>query len=102
MARLIDPKGLRGRTLGWARQEMSASRLPPRSDRILDALLYHGELARGEVAPLLSTSSRHGRRLTAALMARGAIGAGSARATLRLEFPGALIDRWLPGAFARA
>ena len=101
MTRLIDPKGLRERILAWAQVEIATSRLPPRSDRILDALLLHGELPRGHVATLLGTSSRHARRLTAALTARGAVTARSTRAPLRLAIPAALLDQWLPSAFPR-
>ena len=101
MARLIDPQGLRERIVAWAQVEVAASRLPPRSDRILDALLLQGELPRGSVAALLGTGSRQARRVTAALMARGAITARSTRAPLRLAVPATLLEQWLPGAFPR-
>ena len=101
MARLIDPQGLRERIVAWAQVEIAASRLPPRSDRIFDALLLQGELPRGSVATLLGTGSRQARRVTAALVARGAITARSTRAPLRLAVPATLLEQWLPGAFPR-
>ncbi|MDE0008995.1 MAG: Fic family protein [Gammaproteobacteria bacterium] len=101
MTRLIDPQGLRERIVAWTQVEIAASRLPPRSDRIFDALLLQGELPRGSVATLLGTGSRQARRLTAALMARGTITARSTRAPLRLAVPAALLEQWLPNAFPR-
>ena len=99
MEQLVQPDRLRGRILQWAGEEIRANALPRKAERILDALLYRGELPRGDLPELLDASERHARRIVAALSERGAIVADSTRAPLRLAFPAGLAPRWMPGLF---
>jgi Fic family protein len=99
MEDLVQPERLRDRMLIWAEEEIRANRLPPRSGAILEAVLYRGELPRGDAEKLLGTSPRHARRVTSALLARGVLTSESTRAPLRLAFPAALAPRWMPGLF---
>ncbi|HSP00138.1 MAG TPA: Fic family protein, partial [Thioalkalivibrio sp.] len=73
--------------------------LPPRAGNILEAVLYRGELPRGDVASVLGTTARHARRIVAALGDRGVLVSETPRAPLRLAFPAALAHRWMPGLF---
>ncbi|WP_276315712.1 hypothetical protein [Ectothiorhodospira shaposhnikovii] len=41
----------------WAEEETRFGNLPPRAGNILEAILYRGELPRGEVAGLLGTTA---------------------------------------------
>ena len=68
-------------------------------NQILEAILYRGELPRGDVPQLLGASDRHARRVTAALTKRGVIVSRSTRAPLRIAFPARLASRWMPGLF---
>ena len=63
------------------------------------AILYRGELPRGEVPALLGYAERQARRTVAALMEREVITSKSTRAPLRLHFPAKLASRWMPGLF---
>lgn len=102
MEQLVEPRRLRERVLAWVARETADGRLAERSDTLLDALLYRGELPRGEVARLLSVSDRHSRRIVSGLLERGALASASTKAPLRLAFPAALAHEWMPGLFPRA
>ena len=99
MASLMQTDKLRDRILIWAAEEMRGGTLPPKSDIILRAVLYQGELPRGDVATLTSQSDRAARRITSALIETGILTSESTRAPLRLAFPVKLAMRFLPGLF---
>lgn len=99
MEELVQPTRLRNRILIWAEEEVRANALPPKSGAILEAILYRGELPRGEIAALLGTSDRQARRVTSALIEREVITSESPRAPLHLAFPAKLASRWMPGLF---
>ncbi|MDP6345060.1 MAG: Fic family protein [Alphaproteobacteria bacterium] len=99
MERLVQPNRLRDRILIWTEEEIRADALSPRSGAVLEAILYRGELPRGEVARTTGTSERQARRVTAALIERGVLVSESPRAPLRLAFPARLAARWMPGLF---
>lgn len=99
MEELVQPERLRMRILMWAEEEARLGNLPPKAGTILEAILYRGELPRGEVAGLLGTTARHARRIVAALADHRVLTSEGPRASLRLAFPAALAPRWMPGLF---
>ena len=99
MEGLVQPDHLRNRILIWAEEEIRAGALPPKSGAVLQAILYRGELPRGEVAQILGTGERQARRVSAALIEQGILTSDSSRTPLRLAFPARLASRWLPGLF---
>ena len=99
MESLVRPDQLVNRMQLWAEEEVRQGHLPAGAGDVLRAVVYRGELPRGEVAGLLGHSDRHGRRVVAALQAAGVLTAESTRAPLRLTFPAALAGRWFPGLF---
>lgn len=99
MEKLVQPAELRARIQLWAEEEVRLDRLPPKSGAILEAVLYRGELPRGEAATVVGTGDRQARRVVAALLDRGVLTSTSTRAALRLAFPAALASRWMPGLF---
>ena len=99
MEELVQPDRLRNRILLWVEEEIRANALPQKAGRILEAILYRGELPRGDVPQLLGVSDRHSRRVVAALIKRGVIVSTSTRAPLHLAFPAKLASRWMPGLF---
>jgi len=99
MAALIQPALLRTRILQWAEEEIRLGVLPPRSHQILDAILYRGELPRGDIEAIVGTGPRQSRRVVSALVDRGVLQSESSRAPLRLAFPATLAYRWMPGLF---
>jgi Fic family protein len=99
MKGLMQPDRLRTRILLWAEEETRVNTLPPKSGKILEALLYRGELPRADSAEVVGVGARHARRVVAALVERGVLSSESPRAPLRLVFPAALAARWMPGLF---
>jgi Fic family protein len=99
MEALVQPERLRDRILIWTEEEIRADTLPPKSGAVLEAVLFRGELPRGEVAKLLGASERAARRVTAALIDHEVLASESTRAPLRLAFPARLASRWMPGLF---
>jgi hypothetical protein len=99
MERVMQPDSLRARILLWAEEEIRLDRLPLKSGAILEALLYRGELPRGEAAGIVGTGDRQARRIVSALTEHRVLISQSSRAPLRLAFPAALASRWMPGLF---
>jgi hypothetical protein len=64
---------------------------------ILEAVLYRGELPRGDAAGIVGTGDRQARRVVSALIERGVLLSDSRRAPMRLAFPATLASRWMPG-----
>jgi hypothetical protein len=90
---------LRGRILLWAEEEVRLGQLPQKAGAILEAVLYRGELPRGDADTLVGTGERQARRIIAALIDKGVLASESSRAPLRLVFPATLASRWMPGLF---
>jgi len=99
MEDLVQPDRLRNRILLWVEEEIRAGALPKKAGSILEAILYRGELPRGDVPDLLSASDRHARRVVATLSECGVLTSDSTRSPLRLTFPAKLAPRWMPGLF---
>jgi Fic family protein len=99
MEELMEPNRLRTRILLWAEEEIRLGQIPAKAGQILEAVLYRGELPRGDVASLLGTGGRHARRIVAELSKVGVLTSDSSKAPLRLAFPAALASRWMPGLF---
>lgn len=99
MEGLMQPDRLRARILIWAKEEAQMGELPDKVERILEALLYRGELPRGEVAAITGTGERQARRIVSSLMDKEVLVSKSSRAPLHLAFPAKLATRWMPGLF---
>jgi Fic family protein len=99
MENLVQPERLRARILIWAEEEIRVGDLPAKSGSILEAVLYRGELPRGDIGAIVGTGDRQARRIVAALVEKGVLVSDNPRAPLRLAFPAALASRWMPGLF---
>lgn len=99
MEALMQPKELQARISIWVKEEIALGRLPPNSGAVLDAVLYRGELPRGDVAEVVGTGDRQARRVVSSLLEKGILSSESNRAPLRLAFPARLASRWMPGLF---
>jgi Fic family protein len=99
MESLVQPDRLRTRIRMWAEEEIRLGNLPAKSENILEAVLYRGELPRGEAAGVVNTGDRQARRVVSALLEHGVLASESPRAPLRLVFPAQLASRWMPGLF---
>jgi Fic family protein len=99
MESLVQPDRLRIRIRMWAEEEIRLGNLPAKSENILEAVLYRGELPRGEAAGVVNTGDRQARRIVSGLLEHGVLASESPRAALRLVFPAQLASRWMPGLF---
>jgi Fic family protein len=99
MESLVQPERLRTRILLWAEEEIRLGQLPAKSGTILEAVLYRGELPRGDADAVVGTGERQARRIVSALLDKEVLASDSPRAPLRLAFPAALAPRWMPGLF---
>lgn len=99
MEGLMQPDRLRTRILLWAEEEMRLNKLPPKAGSLIEAVLYRGELLRGDVAKILGVTTRHARRIVSALIERGVFVSKGPRDPLLLTFPATLASRWMPGLF---
>jgi Fic family protein len=99
MEGLIQPVRLHARIKLWAEEEMRAGALPAKSGNLLDALLYRGEVRRGDVGEILGVGDRQGRRVIAALSEKEVLASDSSHAPIRLALPATLASRWMPGLF---
>jgi Fic family protein len=99
MEGLVQPDRLRHRLLAWVGEEVAMGTLPPRSESVLEAVLYRGSLPRSEIPNLLGVGERHARRVVSALVRQKVLQASSPRAPLLLAFPARLAPRWMPGLF---
>lgn len=99
MEKLMQPDLLRTRILLWAREEIHMGNLPSQAIQILEAILYRGEVARGDMMEVLNVTDRHARRLTLSLIEKGILISDSPKSALKLAFPAALASRWMPGLF---
>jgi Fic family protein len=66
MESLVQPDRLRTRILLWAEEEIRLGSLPPKSGSILEAVLYRGELPRGDADAVVGTGERQARRIVSA------------------------------------
>ncbi len=99
MEGLMQPDRLRTRILLWVEEETRLNKLPPKAGSLIEAILYRGELPRGDVAGILGLTTRHARRIVSALIERGVFVSKGPRDPLLLAFPAALASRWMPGLF---
>jgi len=95
----VQPDRLRTRILLWAEEEARLGNLPPKAGNVLEAVLYRGELPRGDVPGLVGTGARQAGRVVSSLTDKGVLSSDSTRAPLRLAFPATLATRWMPGLF---
>jgi Fic family protein len=99
MEQLVQPNRLRDRILLWVEEEVRTDQLPAKAGQLMEAVLFRGELPRGDVAALLGTGDRQARRVVSSLQERGVLFSKSPRAPLFLAFPAILASRWMPGLF---
>jgi Fic family protein len=99
MEGVMQPERLRVRILLWAEEETRLNLLPPKAGAIIEAILYRGELPRGEAGGLLGLTPRHARRIVSDLLKRGVLTSKGPREPLFLAFPATLASRWMPGLF---
>lgn len=99
MESLMQPERLRARILTWAEEEVRLGEIPAQARQVLEAVLYRGELPRGEIPALLGVGERQSRRVVSALMGKNVLASDTQKSPVYLKFPAALASRWMPSLF---
>jgi Fic family protein len=99
MRGLLQPDRLRARILTWAEEEARIGSFGKAAGLVLEAVLYRGELPRGDIAGLIQGSDRTASRLVSQLSNFGVLTSNSSRAPLRIALPATLAHRWFPGLY---
>jgi len=99
MEDLVQPDRLRVRIGRWVAEEVALGTLHEKSSTLLEAILYRGEIPRGDVPRTLDVSERTASRVVAALVERGVLTSQTPKAALRISFPATLASYWMPGLF---
>jgi Fic family protein len=99
MEELVAPEKLRSRIFTWANEEIKAKTLLPQSLKILERLLYQGELAREEITSMFDVTPRQARRYVEPLTDPGVLVSETTRTPYHLAFPAKLAPQWMPGLF---
>jgi hypothetical protein len=85
MENLVQPEALRHRILGWAEGQVRLKALPANTGKLLEAVLYRGELPRAEVGDVLHVGVRQGQRIVAELVKANVLVSDDSRAPLRIR-----------------
>lgn len=99
MEEIVQPSELRPRIHLWVDDEAARKRVNPKAGLLLDAILYRGEVPRGEVAQILGLSPRYSRDTVTSLTEEGVITSETPYGPLRIVFAAKLAPRWMPGLF---
>ena len=102
MEQLVQPNRLRERIRLWVEEEVRLGGLPSQAGNVLEAVLYRGDLPRGDVPSIVGTGGRQSQRIVSALLKADVLQSSSSRAPLRIAFPARLAGRWMPGLFPEA
>ena len=99
MEKLVQPNELRARIHLWLEEEAARKRINPKAGLLLDAILYRGEVPRGDVAQILGLSTRYSRGTVTKLTEQGVVACETPYGPLRVVFTAKLAPRWMPGLF---
>lgn len=99
MEELVEPARLRVRIGRWVAEEVALARLHEKSTMLIDAILYRGEIPRGEIPAVLGVSERTANRVVAGLTDHEVLTSQTPKAPLRITFPAKLASSWMPGLF---
>jgi len=100
MENLMQPDRLKSRIVSWVEREIQQAKLPQKSGRLMEAILYSGgKLPRGDAAKVLNVGTRQARRIVSSLTETGSLISESSRAPLYLNLPAHLAGDWMPGLF---
>jgi Fic family protein len=98
MKQLMKPDELLARILMWTEEKIRLQELLPTSGKVIEALLYRGEITRVDAAGIVG-SERQGRRVIRALLDQAVLTSEHKQSPLKLAFPASLASRWMPGLF---
>jgi len=96
MESLLEPAELLRRIEIWCEEETRAKHLLRGSWPLLREAVVAGEFSRGRAAQITGYRTRQARTVLNTLIKRGLLVSEGPRDVVRLGFPSAIIERWLP------
>jgi Fic family protein len=102
MAGLLEPEELLRRMETWIEEETRAKRVPKGSWPLLREAVMAGEYARSSAPALTGYEERQARTVLNALIDKGYLTSPTTRSPVKLGFPMAVVDRWLPRLYQPA
>jgi Fic family protein len=96
MGELLVLDGVLNRIVGYAQRRESAKELPRGSARVLAEIFLRGEIARGDVSPIIGASPRTAQKLTGELLSQRLVDSGSPKGPLRPGFPADAAGHYFP------
>ncbi|MCX2982908.1 Fic family protein [Halieaceae bacterium IMCC14734] len=99
MEGLVSPNKVRDRIQSWCRLQIESGILHKKSPLLLDAVLFQGQVKRGEVEHVLQVAPRTSRRVVADLLGAGILASDGVKSPLRIAFPAKLAAEIMPGLF---
>lgn len=96
MESLLEPAELTRRMEIWAEEETRAKRLLKGSWPLLREAVVGGTFARGKAAEITGYEDRQARTVLKALLDLGVLVSPTPKSPVRLGFPAAVVERWLP------
>lgn len=97
MAKSLSLKGLQSRIERYCVYETDARNILPGSWQLLREALLSGAFKRGRAADLTGYSPAQARKVLGRLIEKGLLVSDTAKGPVRLGFPLAVLDQWMPG-----
>ena len=96
MESLLEPRELLTRMEIWAEEETRAKRLQKGAWPLLREAVVAGQFARGKASQITGYEDRQARTVLKSLLDADLLVATGPRGPVRLGFPAAVVERWLP------
>lgn len=99
MNQLLDLDGMKERIAVYVERQIAFGRLPKNSGYLLEAVLFHGRLPRGEASRILNMPERSARRVLKELLDKKLLTSDTAKGPVRLAFPAKVAAYYFPRLF---
>lgn len=99
MQELLALEGMLNRVVGYGERRESAHELPSGSALVLREIFLRGEIARGDVARIISASPRTAQKVTGELLSQRLVTSNSPKGTLLLGFPADAAGHYFPNLY---
>lgn len=96
MNQLLDLDGMKKRIAAYVERQVAFGCLQKKSVYLLEAALFNGELARGEVPRILNMPERSGRRVLKELLKKKLLVSDTVKGPVRLAFPAKVAAYYFP------
>ncbi len=99
MSSILEPQELLRRIEIYTEDEIRAGRLPKGSFQLLREAVLQGEFERGKAAQITGYKNRQATTIISELCRQGLLVSDTPKGPVRLGFPVAVLERWLPSLY---